>query len=215
MTGLTGARSSGRRLRELYNRLLKEYGPQGWWPVKGKYRPGVFRPRTGEECFEIAAGALLTQNTNWGNAARALEGLRAARLLSPRCIIRAPLPKLEKAIRPAGYYRQKAGRLKGLAKAYLSLNARMGTEELRERLLAVKGVGEETADSILLYAYGRPVFVIDAYTKRICEKEKLFKGKTYSEYQRFFEGNLPRKAELFNEFHALIVEWNKRERRKL
>ena len=212
MTTSGGAGSSARKLRAIHRKLLKEYGPQGWWPVlqrgKLKYFPNDYSiPLTDAQRFEITIGALLTQNANWKNAAQALINLKSAGILSPRKILNAPKTKLEKLIRPARYYRQKAERLKLLAKAYLKLSPKMPTEELRRKLLEVKGVGNETADSILLYAFRRPVFMIDAYTVRLCRKHRLCRAKTYEQFREFFEKNLPKDRELFNEFHALIVRW--------
>lgn len=212
MTTSGGAGNSARKLRAIHRKLMEEYGPQGWWPVlqRGelKYFPRDYSiPRTDAQRFEITIGALLTQNASWKNAAQALMNLKAAGTLSPRKILKAPKARLEKLVRPARYYRQKAERLKLLAKAYLGLSPKMPTEELRKKLLGVKGVGNETADSILLYAFKRPVFMIDAYTVRLCRKHKLCRAKTYGEHRKFFEENLPKDRELFNEFHALIVRW--------
>ncbi|MEW5996669.1 MAG: endonuclease III domain-containing protein [Candidatus Micrarchaeota archaeon] len=217
----------------LYRKLLSEFGPQGWWPtiqspvsslrspVLGKphtapgsqliYHPGDYSfPKTEQQRFGIVAGALLTQNTSWKNAEKALLNLHSAGKLSPGKIISLPLPELETLIRPSGYFRQKAERLKSLSEAYLEADGDADTETLREHFLSVGGVGPETADSILLYAYKRPVFVVDAYTRRICSSLRLFHGKGYEDYRLFFESSLPRKHEIFNEFHALIVEWGKR-----
>lgn len=180
-----------------------------------KYHPGDYSiPRTEGERFQIVAGALLTQNTSWKNAGKALLNLHSARKLSPEKILSLPLPELETLIRPAGYFRQKAGRLKTLSGAYLNAGASTTTEELRKYFLSADGVGPETADSILLYAYGRPSFVIDAYTRRMCATLSLFHGKSYDDYRNFFQSNLPPDTELFNEFHALIVEWGKRNQKK-
>lgn len=221
MTRLTGAKNSGELLYEIYKCLLSEYGPQGWWPITSSrpssiqvaYHPGDYSfPHTEEERFQIVAGALLTQNTNWKNAEKALLSLHSAGKLDPEKIISLPLSGLESLIRPAGYFRQKARRLKALSEAYLMADADADTETLRKHFLSVNGVGPETADSILLYAFRRPVFVIDAYTIRMCSALRLFHGKGYEDYRLFFEGSLPRKHEIFNEFHALIVEWGKRNR---
>jgi endonuclease-3 related protein len=174
------------------------YGPQRWWPAKTQY--------------EVVVGAILTQNCAWRNVEKAIENLKKARVLSPKKILALPMKKLKQLIKPAGFYNQKAKRLKLITKKYLELKPRLNslsTGELRKELLSVNGVGNETADSILLYAFNRPVFVVDAYTKRFCEHFKLFKGKTYQEYQDFFEKNLPRDQYIFNEYHALIVRWAK------
>ena len=219
MTRSVGERNSRKRLYAIYESLLSEFGPQGWWPTiadgEMKYHPeDYFFPRTEEERFQIIAGALLTQNTGWKNAEKALLSLNSAQKLSPEKILSLPLSELESLIRPAGYFRQKARRLKSLSKAYLKADEDKDTEELRGHFLSINGVGPETADSILLYAYSRPVFVIDAYTRRMCSSLKLFSGKDYEEYRSFFQSNLPPEPELFNEFHALIVEWGKRNPKK-
>lgn len=232
MTKPTGAGSSGKRLLKEYKSLLSGYGPQGWWPVvssefsvpscrnketgdrKLVYHPGDYSyPKSESQRFEITAGALLAQSTNWKNAEKALLNLHSEDKLNPDSILRLPLPKLESLIRPAGYFRQKARRLKLLSEAYLKAEPGADTESLRARFLSVKGVGPETADSILLYAFSRPVFVIDAYTRRFCSASRLFSGRDYEEYRRFFEENLSPDPSLFNEFHALIVEWGKRNSR--
>jgi endonuclease-3 related protein len=255
---LTGARSSGKKLCGIYESLLSEFGPQGWWPVVGIrhpylcgdnqqksaslrrrlaksswtsppagfrcptasiqhpapgliYHPGDYSyPKTEAQRFEIAVGALLTQNTNWNNAGKAILNLHSSRKLSPEAIISAPIPELEALIRPSGYFRQKAERLKLLSRAYLDADEKADTESLRSHFLSVKGVGPETADSILLYAFKRPAFVIDTYTRRFCNSLGLFQGKDYGDYRKFFQSNLPPEPELYNEFHALIVEWGKR-----
>ncbi|MEM4707895.1 MAG: hypothetical protein QXL47_04760 [Candidatus Anstonellales archaeon] len=182
----------------IFHSLLKKYGLQKWWPAKTQY--------------EIIVGAVLTQNCAWRNVEKAIKNLKKARMLSPKNILALRLAELKKLIKPAGFYNQKAKRLKLITKKYLELKPKLHsltTEELRKELLSVNGIGNETADSILLYAFNRPVFVIDAYTKRFCEHFKLFKGKTYHDYQQFFERSLPRNTYIFNEYHALIVRWAK------
>lgn len=177
------------------------------------YHPGDYSfPRTEGERFQIVAGALLTQNTGWKNAEKALLNLHSGGKLSPEKILSLPLPELESLIRPAGYFRQKARRMKTLSEAYLKADEDEETSALREHFLSINGVGPETADSILLYAYGRPSFVIDAYTRRMCSALNLFQGKSYDDYRNFFQSNLPPEPELYNEFHALMVEWGKRNR---
>lgn len=165
----------------------------------------------------MIVGAVLTQNCAWKNVEKAIKNLKKARVLSPKRILLLPQGKLKKLIRPAGFYNQKAKRLKLITEKYLQLKPRicsLSTEQLRKELLSVNGVGNETADSILLYAFNRPVFVVDSYTKRFCNHFKLFKGKTYHDYQRFFEKSLMCHSEksdqyIFNEYHALIVRWAK------
>jgi endonuclease-3 related protein len=161
------------------------------------------------------AGALLTQNTSWGNVEKAIANLRAAGKLSPEPLLKTQDPELEKLIRPSGFYRQKAARLRALTEAFVSFAGR-GTPPSREELLSIKGVGKETADSILLYAYGLPYFVVDAYTRRFCAHHGMHvaSGKPgreagYDDYRAFFERSLPRSVPLYREYHALIVAWGK------
>ena len=190
----------------VYEKLLNKFGHQEWWPVERNFEP---------KDWEVCLGAILTQNTNWKNVEKALDNLDSAGLRTPESIVRTPLKKLEKIIRPSGFYRQKAKRLKALAEFVLSFG---GFENFRKNvkrseLLGVKGIGPETADSILLYACGRPYFVIDAYTRRLVRHlgwDKKFGLKTdYESLREFFERNLPRDVPLYKEFHALIVEWGK------
>ena len=196
-------------LIEIYEKLLSVYGRQGWWPVtpEGKVEPEYSGgPDNFSHRFEVAVGAILTQNTAWKNASLAIENLNRAGLLSPCAIRAAGLPELTETIRGSGYYNQKAERLKRLA-AYLSDE----TVPTRESLLAINGIGPETADSIMLYGYGEPCFVIDAYTRRIFSRVGLVKGdEPYDEIQLMFERDLPRSTDLYQEFHALIVEHAKR-----
>lgn len=189
------------RVSELYHDLLKKYGCQNWWPAETDY--------------EVVVGALLTQNTNWKNVEKAIVNLKNAGAMNPGSILAMDNETLEKIIRPSGFYRQKAERLKLLTEKYLGIkDAGMTETTLREELLSVKGVGKETADSIILYAFNKPIFVIDKYTRNFCATHSLFFGKEYDEYRAFFETNLPRDVEVYKEYHALIVEWAKREREK-
>ncbi len=198
---------------EIYEKLLAAYGPRGWWPVTppGERRPRYTGgPRDAAQRFEVAVGALLTQNTTWANASRAIESLNEARILSPEGIEETDERSLARMIRSSGYFNQKAGRLKLLARFFLD-----GGEITREGLLGLRGVGPETADSILLYAFGKSIFVVDAYTRRIFERLGLLKGKaTYEEIRETFERALPRDAAIYREYHALIVEHAKRFCRK-
>jgi len=194
-------------LLRVYKALLVEYGPQGWWPVGGRYFPP--RPKTGRELaarrFEIILGALLTQNTAWANADRALGNLREAGLLDPEAILGADAGELCGLVHPSGYYNQKSARIK-LASGFFLPFLKTGLPPSRELLLQVKGVGPETADSILLYAYGEPFFVVDAYTRRLLLRRGLPGVKaSYHEIQALFHEALPRDEKLFNEYHALIV----------
>jgi len=180
----------------LYRKLLKRYGKQGWWPADSRY--------------EVVIGAVLTQNTNWKNAEKALANLRERNVLDEESILKIPIGELEELIRPSGFYRQKAERLKLATKKWLEIkNSKLETTELREEWLSVKGIGKETADSILLYAMDRPVFVIDAYTRRFCKEMMDKEFKEYDDCRRFFENALPKDVELYKEYHALIVAWGK------
>lgn len=207
--------------RAVYRRLLAAYGPQGWWPVTPAgaaapvYEPGRRRPPTERERVEVCVGAILTQNTNWGNVVRALAGL--SRLAAPRLSWRAlaglPLPKLQKAIRPSGYFRQKAARLRGFAREALARGGDTGAwlsagsvAERRDELLGFMGVGPETADSILLYAGRRQSFVVDAYTRRIGTRLGWWrKEPSYDAARDWLTQRLPEDRQLYAEFHALIV----------
>ncbi len=187
------------RVRSLYKELLEEYGRQGWWPAETDY--------------EVVVGAVLTQNTSWKNVERAIANLKDANRLSPDAILKARNTELEALIRPSGFYRQKAERLKLATGKWLEIrDSRRGSMELRKEWLSVKGIGMETADSILLYAMGRPIFVVDAYTRRFCGSCFAREFKGYEGYRAFFESNLPRDLDIFKEYHALIVEWGKRNR---
>ena len=197
------------KVMAIYEALLKHYGPQGWWPVLGSYHPGDYGyPRNEEETFEIIAGAVLTQNTAWTSVERALENLRRIDALDPHKILALSLDALKSAIRPAGFFNQKAIYLREMADFFVGLKGRTPS---RKELMSVKGVGNETADSILLYAYKRPHFVIDAYTKRIVISLGLAERKAgYMELKNLFESNLPGDVALYQEYHALLVEHAKR-----
>lgn len=200
---------------ETYFALLQEYGPQGWWPVQSEgngegYHPGSYHePQTRLGRFEIGVGAVLTQNTAWTNVRRALDQLRNSDVFSPESIQASDQSRLQNLIRPAGYFRQKAQYLFHLATWFLENDASlvsMSLEAARASLLSVKGVGPETADSILLYAYRFPLFVVDAYTRRIFAENKVFNAKgSYHTIQQAFHDALPRDVNLYQEYHALIV----------
>lgn len=186
------------RIQEIYTRLVDHFGPQHWWP--------------GDTPFEIMLGAVLTQNTSWRNVSKVIEALRQEGLLSFEALEDLPLEVLAEKIRPSGYYNQKARRLKGLFAAIREDSGsledffKQDTYTLREKLLTVKGIGPETADSITLYAAGKPVFVVDAYTYRILLRHDLIaEDAGYEEIQELFLGKLPTEAQLFNEYHALLV----------
>ena len=191
------------KLYELYGLLLSHFGPQHWWP--------------GETPFEIMVGAVLTQNTNWSNVSRAIEGLKKEKLLSFAALEAMPHPELASRIRASGYFNLKAIRLKNLLSAicrdYEGDLDRLFDEEtgrLRRWLLTVKGIGPETADSITLYAAGKPSFVVDAYTHRILFRHGLIPEEaTYPEMQELFHDTLPSDVYIFNEYHALLVALGK------
>jgi endonuclease III related protein len=188
----------------LYKELLARHDYQGWWPINKEYRPKDYTtPRNENERYEIILGTILTQNTSWKNAGKALESLREKNLVNPSKILSISEKELSIAIRSAGYYNQKARYMKEVTKLYISLKGRTPTAK---ELLGVKGVGRETCDSILLYAYKKPVFVVDKYTERLLLRKKMIREKKpYSEIQKIFEENLPRNYKVFNEYHALIV----------
>ncbi len=186
-------------LKHIYERLRQHFGPTHWWP--------------GETPFEIVVGAILTQNTAWFNVERAIIRLKTERLLHPRAILACPRERLEAAIRPSGYFRQKAERLR-LFCEYLVLRhggsvrrmARRPLSQLRGELLAIKGIGPETADDILLYACEKPVFVVDAYTRRILSRHGLTPPDIgYEELRGMFERHLPPDVVMFKAYHGLIV----------
>lgn len=211
------------RLHSLYTRLLSAYGPQGWWPLPSRagargfdsrgYHPGSFRwPRTAAERFEIIMGAILTQNTAWTNVEKALDRLHAEGIALPADVAAAPAARLSRLIRSSGYFNQKAKKLRETALAFLGKSALSGRGALsREKLLGLWGIGPETADSILLYAFRRPVFVVDTYTRRFLERlGKITSGAGYDQIQELFHHGLPADHETYNEMHALIVEHAKR-----
>jgi len=214
--------------RDAYRRLLARFGAQGWWPVTPpggsvpRYRPGCFRPPDSAQAAEVCIGAILTQNTAWSNVEKALAALHAARAADLRRILRVPRARLERWIRPSGYYSQKAFKLRcfaahvlGRARPLRSWLRDTPLPALREELLSIHGIGPETADSILLYAGGRPVFVVDAYTRRIGSRVGWFpEASSYDRIQRFFVARLPRSVRLYNECHALLVALAKARCRK-
>ncbi|MBI5137581.1 MAG: endonuclease III domain-containing protein [Nitrospirae bacterium] len=191
------------RLMAIYNKLFAQFGPQHWWP--------------GETPFEVCVGAILTQNTAWTNVEKAIANLKTAGVLHPATLRALPDDELAELIRPSGYFNLKARRLKGFLNFLgdefgdsLEKMFREPTATLRPRLLAVHGIGPETADSILLYAGGHSTFVVDAYTLRIFTRLGLVpEGTGYHAMQAVFEDNLPQSAALYNEYHALIVTLGK------
>jgi endonuclease-3 related protein len=212
-------------VKEIYQVLFKLYGPQGWWPLiafqgnnptmRGRltgYHPEDFNlPRTEPEMLEIMLGAILTQNTSWINAEKALFSLKEKDLIDIPALKNTPLDQLGSLIRSSGYYNQKAIKIHALVQFLLdnpiaSLLKR-DSAVLREDFLQIKGVGPETCDSILLYALKKPIFVVDTYTRRLMIRMGLFEPPApYEEIQQLFQQNLERSMELFNEYHALIVQ---------
>lgn len=208
------------KFKLVYGRLLNHFTPQGWWPLTlegfhPKHHSG--KPKTDKHKFEIIIGAILTQNTNWKNVEKALYNLNKNNLIDTKKINKIKTEKLAELIRPSGYYNQKANTLKNfscfLFKNYnydLKKLFNQNTKKLREELLSIKGIGPETADSIILYAAEKPIFVIDTYTKRIYSKiTDTKKELKYEELQKIFENNLKKDVRLFNEYHALLVELGK------
>lgn len=190
-------------LEEIYRRMVEHFGPQHWWP--------------GETPFEIMVGAILTQNTNWQNVEKAIANLKAADVLNLPAMAALTTEELADHIRPAGYYNIKAGRLQNLF-AMIAENwnndldylLQQPASTLREQLLSVKGIGPETADSMLLYAAGKPIFVVDAYTHRILTRHEIISEEyDYFQIQELFMDNLQEDAALFNEYHALLVQMGK------
>ncbi|MHA1220261.1 MAG: endonuclease III domain-containing protein [Candidatus Heimdallarchaeota archaeon] len=171
--------------KSLYEKLFAYYGPQNWWPGEG---------------FEIAIGAILTQNTSWSNVEKAIANLKRNDLLDPEKLLECDLDLLKSLIKPAGFFNQKARYLLNLCKFWV-----VTPTPTREELLLVKGVGEETADSILLYLLNEPEFVIDAYTIRISTRLGLGTSTNKQYWKRYFENNLEKNLEMFNEYHALFV----------
>jgi endonuclease-3 related protein len=194
-----GRAGEGALLLRIHRLLVKRHGPSGWWP--------------GDSAFEVCVGAILVQNTAWTNVERTIEGLRRRGLLSFAAMNRRSASRLAPLLRSSGTFRVKAARLRALldflGTEYGGRVERMRREEpreLRRKLLAVHGVGRETADSIALYAAGKPLFVVDAYTRRVFSRLGLVRGdEPYDALQRLFEDRLPRSAALYGELHAQVV----------
>jgi endonuclease-3 related protein len=187
------------KLVMMYKKLYASFGPQRWWP--------------GETPFEVAVGAILTQNTNWTNVEKAIANLKKNKVLNPRALHDMSHAGLASLIRPAGYFNIKSTRLKNfisfLIGEYRGSMSRMEKEDLgsiRKKLLSINGIGPETADSIILYALGKPVFVIDAYTKRVLSRHNILDHNApYDAFQGLFHSKLRENIRLFNEYHALLV----------
>lgn len=190
-------------LKKIYNCLYSTYGPRNWWP--------------GESPFEVVIGAILTQNTNWTNVEKAIRNLKDTNVFTPEKIYEIDIARFAELIKPAGYFNVKAKRIKKfinwLFANYEGDLTKMFAQDLktlRPELLSVNGIGPETADSILLYAGNKPTFVVDAYTYRIFSRHNLIPEETtYDEIKTFFEENLPEDVELYNEYHALLVQLGK------
>ena len=184
-------------IHDIYKKLYAANGKRHWWP--------------GNSAFEIMVGAVLTQNTAWTNVERAIANLKQAKVLSPEAIVKVQPKRLATWLRPSGYFNIKARRLKAMCRWLIGRGGvkkinKIPTNELRHALLAVHGIGPETADDILLYAFHRPVFVVDAYTRRIFARLGLIKGsENYEALRQLFENALATDVAVFNEFHALIV----------
>jgi endonuclease-3 related protein len=197
------AAKNAQTLNDIYDRLFDRYGPQHWWP--------------GDTPFEVIIGAILTQSTAWINVEKAISNLKTEGLLDPISLDEIATDKLALLIRPSGYYNAKAAKLKAFVERMnqehggsLDKLFALDTGDLRKELLSIHGIGPETADSILLYAAHRPVFVIDAYTKRIIGQLGLAPANdSYEAFQRLFMDNLPQDERLFNEYHALFVRHGK------
>ena len=184
-----------KRINEIYETLLAHYGDLNWWPAKTPY--------------EVMVGAVLTQNTAWGNVEKAIANFGDR--LSPEFVADLDIDELASIIRPSGFYNQKAGYLKALTRWYAAYDYDVDTVsreplgKLRAELLMTKGVGRETADSILLYAFGYATFVIDAYTVRLCGRYPIEAGDGYETVKAHFQSSLPHSEEVYNRFHAMIV----------
>ena len=196
---VVNSQSISQALLNIYHQLMARYGPQHWWPAP--------------EPFEIVVGAILTQSAAWRNVEKAIANLKSAKALSPKALRQLSLSEVATLIHPCGYYNAKALKLKSFAH-WLGehYNDNLGklfaneTDHLRQQLLSIHGIGQETADSIILYAASKPIFVIDTYTRRIIKRIGLAPGdNSYAAYQTLFMDNLPTNAELFNEYHALLV----------
>ncbi|OGH72643.1 MAG: hypothetical protein A2921_03545 [Candidatus Magasanikbacteria bacterium RIFCSPLOWO2_01_FULL_43_20b] len=234
----------------IYSQLVEKYGPQGWWPLfitqnTGNKTHGDWRVENGltygisftalkkyktkfrDPYFEIAVGAILTQNTAWKNVATAIINLYEAKALTPQKLLKLPTAKLQKLIRSAGYFRQKAKKLKLFCR-WLIENyngeirqlSRSPKAEVRSLLLSQWGIGRETADSIALYALNKPIFVIDEYTRRICRWHGM-EFKDYDEYREFFEKAFLKQGyskqkltKIYQKYHGLIVRWGKEDKTK-
>jgi len=190
------------KIRKIYEILFKRFGEQHWWP--------------GETDFEIIVGAILTQGTNWKNVEKSINNIKERGLLELEKFKNLSIEEIRELIKPSGFFNVKAKRLKNFlnefSRRFRSIDEMktMERDELRKYLLSIKGIGKETADSIILYALKKPIFVVDAYTRRILVRHNIIKGDEDYEYiRRLFEDNLPDDEKLFNEYHALLVKLGK------
>jgi len=194
---------SDNRISKIYKLLFKRFGPQHWWPAETR--------------FEVIVGAMLTQNAAWSNVKKAIFNLKKAKVLTFDRLLKIDDARLKQLIRPAGYFNIKTKRLKNLLnfiksnyKGDLRIIRRISIEKIRQELLSVNGVGKETADSIILYAFDKPIFVVDAYTRRVLSRHRLFPSdSSYDEIQAFICSNLKKNVQVYKEFHALIVRLGK------
>jgi len=190
-------------LNRIYQMLFAAFGPQKWWPA--------------DSAFEVMVGAILTQNTSWHNVTKAIDNLKKHDMLDPHKLLKLPEKKLAAFIRPAGFYNLKAKRLRNFLKFFIERYSgdarkmsRPAAKTLRAELLSINGIGEETADSILLYALKKPVFVVDAYTRRIFARHGFIRDSaSYEQIQNIFLARLPADEKKFNEYHALLVRLGK------
>jgi endonuclease-3 related protein len=206
---------------DIYKKLYALYGPQGWWPlmdlikenrditgsIHGYHPLNYDLPATTEQQYEIILGAILTQNTTWTSAEKALVNLKELDVINPQKLITMDVDILRRAIRCAGFLNQKSIYLKEISRFFMVLEGQIPS---RQELLKIKGVGDETADSILLYAYKQPEFVVDAYTRRIFSNLNFKTEISYMDLKNLFEESLPRDVPIYQEYHALIVEHAKR-----
>jgi len=214
------------QLKTAYSLLYRHFGPQGWWPVysdggRGYHKGDFSIPFSEVQRLEIAFGAILTQQASWKNAERALVRLIEKGLISPEKILKSSDEELHAIIRSSGYFRQKAERLKALSAFLIErYDGKMSEmlsgepETVRNELLSIKGIGRETADSIMLYAGNIPTFVVDAYTFRMAERMGICGEKDYERLKSVFEASVEPDFRIYNEYHALIVELGKRYCRK-
>ena len=189
-------------LQKIYDKLLNHFGNQNWWPAETK--------------FEVIVGAILTQQTSWKNVEKSIKNLKDKNVLEPKKLFNLPVKRLESLIKPCGFFKVKTKRLRSFLEFFvenydsnLDIMFETSLNDLRNNLLSVHGIGPETCDSILLYAGDKPIFVVDAYTLRLCERYPIINSRNYEEVRKFFEKNLPKDVNLFKEFHALIVELGK------